>query len=117
MSPPTPNDQQTSPGACPEILLIPWDPDSPAHVDRMVQQRLACGWHAGDVEAWAALQREGKKGLHWIVSSSRFSASLLTHADASVGTIEYSRRQEVHNLRVSLYPISTEHHLRSAACR
>ena len=51
------------------VILIPWDPDSAEHVDRMVAQRIACGWKQAYVEAWRQLQREGKIGLHWIVNT------------------------------------------------
>ncbi len=50
------------------IILIPWDPDSPEHIHRMVKQRIACGWKQDYVEGWRDQQREGKIGLHWIVS-------------------------------------------------
>ena len=52
----------------PPVILIPWDPDSEEHVDRMVLQRIACGWKQDYVEGWRQQQREGKIGLHWIVS-------------------------------------------------
>ncbi|KAI1248406.1 hypothetical protein MGN70_009604 [Eutypa lata] len=51
----------------PSLILIPWDPDSPEHVDRLVQQRIACGWKKEYVENWQDQQREGKIGLHWLV--------------------------------------------------
>lgn len=53
----------------PSLILIPWDPDSPEHVDRLVQQRIACGWKREYVENWQDQQREGKIGLHWVVSA------------------------------------------------
>lgn len=53
----------------PSVILIPWDPESPEHVDRLVQQRIACGWKQDYVENWRDQQREGKIGLHWIVST------------------------------------------------
>ncbi|KAH9221774.1 hypothetical protein DL95DRAFT_327136 [Leptodontidium sp. 2 PMI_412] len=49
------------------VLLIPWDPESPAHVERMYEQRVACGWKAEQVESWRALQRSGKYTLQWVV--------------------------------------------------
>ncbi|KAK8055612.1 hypothetical protein PG993_000839 [Apiospora rasikravindrae] len=51
----------------PAIILVPWDPDSPDHVERMRLQRVACGWKQDGAESWRPLQREGKIGLHWIV--------------------------------------------------
>ncbi|KAK7989886.1 hypothetical protein PG989_010201 [Apiospora arundinis] len=57
----------TSPaGGRPAIILVPWDPDSPDHVERMRLQRVACGWKQDGAESWRPLQREGKIGLHWI---------------------------------------------------
>ncbi|KAJ1338083.1 GNAT family N-acetyltransferase [Microdochium nivale] len=53
----------------PSIHLIPWDPDSPEHTERMRLQRVACGWKAEMVRKWAAPQRTGKIGLYWIVLS------------------------------------------------
>jgi hypothetical protein len=34
----------------PQVLLIPWDPASPAYVQQLVQQRIACGWDHEAVE-------------------------------------------------------------------
>lgn len=51
------------------VTLVPWDPDSPAHVDRLIKQRIACGWKQEYVEKWRDQHREGKIGLHWIVSN------------------------------------------------
>ena len=50
-----------------EILLIPWDPESPTHVRRLILQRKACRWSAGLVESWRALQRAGKMTLQFVV--------------------------------------------------
>lgn len=50
------------------VRLIPWDPESPAHIERMYEQRIACGWKAEHVEEWRGLQREGKITLQWVVS-------------------------------------------------
>ncbi len=51
-----------------KVNLIAWDPESPAHIERMVQQRIACGWKIDYVERWRVLQREGKMAIQWIVS-------------------------------------------------
>ncbi|KAK7941321.1 Acyl-CoA N-acyltransferases (Nat) [Apiospora aurea] len=51
----------------PAITLVPWDPDSPDHVERMRLQRVVCGWKQDGAESWRPLQRAGKIGLHWIV--------------------------------------------------
>jgi len=52
-----------------KVNLIAWDPESPAHTERMVQQRVACGWKQDYIEQWRVLQREGKMALQWIVLS------------------------------------------------
>ncbi|CAG8958142.1 hypothetical protein HYFRA_00000490 [Hymenoscyphus fraxineus] len=51
-----------------QIQLIPWDPNSEEHINRLILQRLACGWGAENVrETWCKQQQEGHKSLHWIV--------------------------------------------------
>ncbi|KUJ07232.1 uncharacterized protein LY89DRAFT_631812 [Mollisia scopiformis] len=57
----------TARSASTKVVLVPWDPDSRAHAERMVQQRIACGWHQDTVPKWQIRQREGKKNLQWIV--------------------------------------------------
>ncbi|KAF8864383.1 hypothetical protein BDZ45DRAFT_582162 [Acephala macrosclerotiorum] len=52
-----------------KVNLIAWDPESPAHVERMFQQRVACGWNSELVEKWRDLQSEGKMTLQWVVLS------------------------------------------------
>ena len=52
-----------------DVELIPWDAQSESHVERLRQQRLACGWRAESVDEWRQKQLEKKKALHWIVSS------------------------------------------------
>ncbi|KAJ2997228.1 hypothetical protein NUW58_g712 [Xylaria curta] len=49
------------------VYLVPWDPDSQQHVDRMRLQRIACGWKVDQVEGWRDTQRKGLIGLHWVV--------------------------------------------------
>ncbi|KAI1119239.1 hypothetical protein F5Y14DRAFT_397130 [Nemania sp. NC0429] len=51
----------------PSVYLVPWDPNSQAHVDRMKLQRIACGWKVNLVDGWRDLQRQGHTGLHWVV--------------------------------------------------
>ncbi|KAI0868282.1 hypothetical protein GGS24DRAFT_219597 [Hypoxylon argillaceum] len=51
----------------PPLYLIPWDPDSQEHVDRLRLQRIACGWKVEQVEIWRDPQRKGEIGLHWVV--------------------------------------------------
>jgi len=68
-----------------QVLLIPWDPASPEHVQRLVQQRIACGWDYEAVERWKAAQESGKSNLQWIVlddSDPEKDAKSLKHAEA-----------------------------------
>jgi hypothetical protein len=51
-----------------KVRLIAWDPESPAHTERMFQQRVACGWKQDYVNQWKMLQREGDMALQWVVS-------------------------------------------------
>lgn len=51
-----------------KVDLIAWDPESPEHIERMFQQRIACGWKADLVQKWRGLQREGKMAIQWVVS-------------------------------------------------
>ncbi|KAL2208266.1 hypothetical protein CC79DRAFT_1397678 [Sarocladium strictum] len=52
----------------PTVALVPWDPNSETHIQRMVDQRLACGWHAPIVATdWKKAHIEGLKCLYWIV--------------------------------------------------
>ncbi|KFX99146.1 hypothetical protein V490_01922 [Pseudogymnoascus sp. VKM F-3557] len=52
-----------------KVDLIAWDPESPAHAERMVQHRIACGWKQDYIEGWKVLQKEGKMALQWVVLS------------------------------------------------
>lgn len=61
----------SKPSRLASTITVPWDPDSPEHVERMIQQRIACGYRSDVVESWRELQREGKIGLHWIVSVNK----------------------------------------------
>ncbi len=51
-----------------KVILVAWDPDSPAHTERMALQRVACGWKMEAIDKWRVLQREGKMTLQWVVS-------------------------------------------------
>ncbi|KAI0474109.1 hypothetical protein GGR56DRAFT_650329 [Xylariaceae sp. FL0804] len=74
--------------AQPPLFLIPWDPDSPDHVERMRLQRVACGWNVDQVGKWREQQKRGDIGLHWIVlhpahpsTPSRVAAHLAAFPD------------------------------------
>jgi hypothetical protein len=53
----------------PRVLLIPWDPTSPEHVQRLVEQRIACGWDYEEVEGWRAKHESGTLNMQWVVST------------------------------------------------
>jgi ribosomal protein S18 acetylase RimI-like enzyme len=53
--------------AKPSVVLIPWDPASQQHIDRMVEQRRTCGWHAQRVPVqWRDAHLAGTKCVYWI---------------------------------------------------
>lgn len=56
----------------PQILLVPYDADSPEHVQRLVEQRIACGWEHESVPQCTAAHRTGELTLQWAVSKSPF---------------------------------------------
>lgn len=61
----------TVPSQPPKIQLIPWDPYSEEHIERLILQRIACGWHEDFVRnIWCQQQKEGHKSLFWIVRPS-----------------------------------------------
>lgn len=49
-----------------KVELVPWDPDSDAHGQRLYEQRVACTWDEDLIDEWRAKVREGKKFLYWI---------------------------------------------------
>ncbi len=57
------------------VNLVPWDPDSSQHVQRLYDQRLTCGWKEERVEKWRTMQREGKIAIHWLVGDFCFTQS------------------------------------------
>jgi len=69
----------------PQVLLIPWDSASPEHIERLVQQRITCGWDQEAVQRWKEAQESGKLNLQWIVladSDPEKYARLLKHTKA-----------------------------------
>jgi len=60
------NGVRTPPGIQP-VTLVPWDPESAEHRERLYQQRVACGWKIDEVENWRLLQRRGLINLWWVV--------------------------------------------------
>ncbi|KAI0128016.1 hypothetical protein BJ170DRAFT_399382 [Xylariales sp. AK1849] len=87
------------------IVLIPWDPDSLEHVNRMKQQRIACGWKEEAVESWRESQAVGKTGLHWIVSINR-TLPLLGLSDCKGFRERYGDPKHVFCMHVSVLPPS-----------
>ncbi|KAL8352517.1 hypothetical protein RB601_002709 [Gaeumannomyces tritici] len=51
--------------------LIPWDPDSPEHCDRMYRQRIACGW-AWEIEKFKETSIKGSVVYYWIALKDDF---------------------------------------------
>ncbi|KAH7019873.1 hypothetical protein EDB80DRAFT_209776 [Ilyonectria destructans] len=50
-----------------QVHLIPWDPNSSEHVDRLIKQREGCGWDSEKVQPlWQERQRLGRKCIFWI---------------------------------------------------
>lgn len=50
-----------------KVELIPWDYSSDAHVQRMYDQRVACGWRSEEVDHWKRSQACGLRCFYWIV--------------------------------------------------
>ncbi|KAF3344593.1 Putative serine carboxypeptidase [Verticillium dahliae VDG2] len=55
------------------VALVPWDPLSPEHIDRLTQQRVDCGWHIDKPSgAWKEAQQGGIKCIYWLPSGKEF---------------------------------------------
>ncbi|KAI1503974.1 hypothetical protein F5X99DRAFT_374043 [Biscogniauxia marginata] len=52
-----------------KVELIPWDHSSPEHVERMYDQRVACGWRSDEVPSWVESAKSGGKIFYWIIFS------------------------------------------------
>ncbi|CEJ57625.1 hypothetical protein PMG11_06311 [Penicillium brasilianum] len=51
-----------------KVTLIPWDPQSLTHRQRLIKQRDECGWDQDKVEGvWRDGQTKGYKCIYWIV--------------------------------------------------
>ncbi|KAH7308697.1 hypothetical protein B0I35DRAFT_100012 [Stachybotrys elegans] len=77
-----------------KIDLIPWDPDSSEHIERLIAQREQCGWSAEKVrDPWAQWQREGMRSLFWLViadeSEPNVQEKLAEHFDKNPSYREY----------------------------
>jgi hypothetical protein len=71
----------------PKVVLVPWDPDSEEHVERLFGQRIACGWKSDYVQKWRKLQREGQVAFHWVVSFFYFMCGFLMSHSLCKGAI------------------------------
>ncbi|KAF4975581.1 hypothetical protein FZEAL_7653 [Fusarium zealandicum] len=59
-----------------QVHLVPWDPESSQHIDRLFEQRVQCGWHNDLVATqWPDEQRSGKKCIYWITLSPEDAGS------------------------------------------
>ncbi|KAF7919180.1 uncharacterized protein EAE98_009500 [Botrytis deweyae] len=74
-----------------KVDLIPWDPDSPSHVERLFNQRVACTWNSEYVESWREKQRRGAITLQWIV--------------LPITTVA---RDDLHKLHTTQFPLESE---------
>ena len=50
-----------------KVNLIPWDYKSEEHVNRLYDQRVACGWRSEEVASYAKEGEKGGKVFYWIV--------------------------------------------------
>ncbi|KAI3577525.1 hypothetical protein IWW34DRAFT_807720 [Fusarium oxysporum f. sp. albedinis] len=58
------------------VTLVPWDPNSPEHVRRMVEQRIICGWQASTVPTeWKNGHINGTKCVYWIETEELLDSS------------------------------------------
>ena len=51
-----------------KVYLVPWDAADDGQVQRMHDQRVACGWREIEVPEWKELMLKGEKIFYWIVS-------------------------------------------------
>lgn len=49
------------------VELVPWDPDSDTHAQRLYEQRVACTWDQDLIDEWKVKVRDGNKFFYWIV--------------------------------------------------
>lgn len=66
-----------------DIDLVPWDPASDAHFERMLAQREGCGWDADLVPYWRTKVSNGQKLLFWVVLSGDGAMALLAKHNAA----------------------------------
>ncbi|KAL2114008.1 hypothetical protein VUR80DRAFT_1304 [Thermomyces stellatus] len=65
------------------VELIPWDHESREHRDRLIDQRIACGWHSDKVQGeWKDEQRAGAKCIYWLAipkDNPNYESCVKTH--------------------------------------
>lgn len=61
----------------PKVDLVPWDPNDQRQFQRMVAQRIACGWRAEEVPEWKLKVLKGVKLLYWVVSAQYWLTSCI----------------------------------------
>ncbi|VUC25832.1 unnamed protein product [Clonostachys rosea] len=68
------------------VEFIPWDAESTEHIERLIQQRVDCGWHSRLVDGpWKEAQQAGIKCIYWIVlseSDANYSSFIQQHVSA-----------------------------------
>lgn len=68
-----------------KVTLIPWDPHSLTHRQRLIKQRDECGWDQDKVEGvWRDGQTKGYKCIYWIVSFSGLSIRICENRPACI---------------------------------
>ncbi|PMD40343.1 hypothetical protein L207DRAFT_582553 [Hyaloscypha variabilis F] len=62
------------------IEVIPWDPKSASHVERLRQQRMVCGWGVENVDNWRDQQLAQQKLLLWLENDLLFDTAPIIFA-------------------------------------
>ncbi|KAF4497364.1 hypothetical protein FAGAP_6467 [Fusarium agapanthi] len=98
-----------------QLVLVPWDPNSPEHVNRIYAQRVQCGWDKQLVEGWKERQISGQKSIFWITlrpDDPETRETLQLHLDAYpedkaplVDTAESLRAKPRKPTNTKFYPV------------
>jgi hypothetical protein len=56
-----------------KLDLIPWDYNSPDHVERAYLQRVACGWRSEEIPDWIEKCKKGVMNVYFLVSVDHIS--------------------------------------------
>jgi hypothetical protein len=90
-----------------QIVLVPWDPVSAEHVERLYEQRLQCGWDKQRVEGWREKQTTGRKCIFWIVSgheNTRQPSNLPILTSQTLGLPKDPQTRELFQLHLDAFP-------------